>query len=121
MGRCKTGKENEIDTRCGGRKARRRGRRAGARGKGGRWSIKCILAPRGRILIFVEVQSESKCARLTGKRPRLNQRLMSELLSPPGGTPGLGLIQTEKDLVSGSIGGIAQVLVGQVSQPISIP
>jgi len=39
MGRCKTGKENEIDTRCGGRKARRRGRRAGARGKGGRWSI----------------------------------------------------------------------------------
>lgn len=71
--------------------------------------------------IFVEVQSESKCARLTGKRPRLNQRLMSELLSPPGGTPGLGLIQTEKDLVSGSIGGIAQVLVGQVSQPISRP
>ncbi len=95
----------------------------GGRGHVGRAvdGLSCILAPRGRILIFVEVQSESKCARLTGKRPRLNQRLMSELLSPPRGTPGLGLIQTEKDLVSGSIGGIAQVLVGQVSQPISRP
>jgi solute carrier family 25 carnitine/acylcarnitine transporter 20/29 len=38
---------------------------------------------------------------------------MSEILSPPLGTPGLGLTQTQKDLVGGSIGGIAQVLVGQ--------
>jgi solute carrier family 25 carnitine/acylcarnitine transporter 20/29 len=38
---------------------------------------------------------------------------MSEILSPPLGTPGLALTQTQKDLVGGSIGGIAQVLVGQ--------
>lgn len=40
---------------------------------------------------------------------------MSEIISPPLGTPGLRLTQTQKDLVGGSIGGIAQVLVGQVS------
>jgi len=38
---------------------------------------------------------------------------MSEIISPPLGTPGLRLTQTQKDLVGGSIGGIAQVLVGQ--------
>ena len=42
---------------------------------------------------------------------------MSELLSRPGETPGLRLTQTQKDLIGGSIGGIAQVLVGQVSEP----
>jgi hypothetical protein len=39
--------------------------------------------------------------------------VMSEIISPPLGTPGLRLTQTQKDLVGGSIGGIAQVLVGQ--------
>ena len=38
---------------------------------------------------------------------------MSELQSPPIGTPGLGLTQLQKDIIAGSIGGIAQVLVGQ--------
>jgi hypothetical protein len=38
---------------------------------------------------------------------------MSEIISPPLGAPGLRLTQTQKDLVGGSIGGIAQVLVGQ--------
>ncbi|ORY35492.1 mitochondrial carrier domain-containing protein [Naematelia encephala] len=38
---------------------------------------------------------------------------MSELLSPPPHTPSLRLSQTQKDLIGGSIGGIAQVLVGQ--------
>lgn len=38
---------------------------------------------------------------------------MSEIISPPFGAPGLRLTQTQKDLVGGSIGGIAQVLVGQ--------
>lgn len=42
---------------------------------------------------------------------------MSEIISPPLGTPGLKLTQTQKDLVGGSIGGIAQVLVGQVRGP----
>lgn len=40
---------------------------------------------------------------------------MSELISPPPSTPGLRMTQTQKDLIGGSIGGIAQVLVGQVS------
>ena len=39
---------------------------------------------------------------------------MSELLSPPPGQPGLGLTQSQKDLIAGSVGGMAQVLVGQV-------
>ncbi|EIW68366.1 hypothetical protein TREMEDRAFT_32480 [Tremella mesenterica DSM 1558] len=38
---------------------------------------------------------------------------MSELLSPPASTPGLRLSRTQKDLIAGSVGGIAQVLVGQ--------
>lgn len=38
---------------------------------------------------------------------------MSELLSPPVNGAGVGLSQTQKDLVGGSVGGIAQVLVGQ--------
>ncbi|KAI9637565.1 mitochondrial carrier domain-containing protein [Dioszegia hungarica] len=38
---------------------------------------------------------------------------MSELISPPPSTPGLRMTQTQKDLIGGSIGGIAQVLVGQ--------
>ncbi|ORX38374.1 mitochondrial carrier domain-containing protein [Kockovaella imperatae] len=38
---------------------------------------------------------------------------MSELLSPPPTKPGLRLTQTQKDLIGGSVGGIAQVLVGQ--------
>ncbi|UOH83011.1 hypothetical protein LQV05_005724 [Cryptococcus neoformans] len=38
---------------------------------------------------------------------------MSELLSPPPDAAGVPLTQTQKDLVGGSIGGIAQVLVGQ--------
>ena len=38
---------------------------------------------------------------------------MSELLSPPPTVPGLRLTQSQKDLVGGSVGGIAQVLVGQ--------
>ena len=38
---------------------------------------------------------------------------MSELLSPPPVVPGLRLTQSQKDLIGGSIGGIAQVLVGQ--------
>ncbi|GFZ50836.1 Carrier protein YMC1, mitochondrial [Saitozyma sp. JCM 24511] len=38
---------------------------------------------------------------------------MSELLSPPPDSPGLRLTQTQKDLVGGSVGGVAQVLVGQ--------
>ena len=38
---------------------------------------------------------------------------MSELISPPPAQPGLRLSQTQKDLIGGSIGGIAQVLVGQ--------
>ena len=42
-----------------------------------------------------------------------HQRVMSEIISPPLGAPGLRLTQTQKDLVGGSIGGIAQVLVGQ--------
>lgn len=40
---------------------------------------------------------------------------MSELLSPPANEPSLRFSQTQKDLIAGSIGGIAQVLVGQVS------
>ena len=40
---------------------------------------------------------------------------MPELLSPPASKLGLRLTQTQKDLVGGSVGGIAQVLVGQVS------
>lgn len=42
---------------------------------------------------------------------------MSELLSPPPDPAGVPLTQTQKDLVGGSIGGIAQVLVGQVCYP----
>lgn len=42
---------------------------------------------------------------------------MSELLSPPPDAAGVPLTQTQKDLVGGSIGGIAQVLVGQVCCP----
>ncbi|AFR96606.2 solute carrier family 25 (mitochondrial carnitine/acylcarnitine transporter), member 20/29 [Cryptococcus neoformans C23] len=38
---------------------------------------------------------------------------MSELLSPPPDAAGVPLTQTQKDLVGGSVGGIAQVLVGQ--------
>lgn len=38
---------------------------------------------------------------------------MSELLSPPANDPALRFSQTQKDLIAGSIGGIAQVLVGQ--------
>ena len=45
---------------------------------------------------------------------------MSELLSPPPEVPGLRLTQTQKDLVGGSIGGIAQVLVGQVSSGVEM-
>ncbi|KAK4685412.1 hypothetical protein P7C73_g4738, partial [Tremellales sp. Uapishka_1] len=39
---------------------------------------------------------------------------MSDLISPPPTQDGLGMSQTTKDLVGGSVGGIAQVLVGQV-------
>lgn len=35
-------------------------------------------------------------------------------MSPPAESPALRMSQTQKDLVAGSIGGIAQVLVGQV-------
>jgi hypothetical protein len=45
--------------------------------------------------------------------PSSRNLVMSEIISPPLGTPGLRLTQTQKDLVGGSIGGIAQVLVGQ--------
>ena len=44
---------------------------------------------------------------------QVRKLVMSEIISPPLGTPGLRLTQTQKDLVGGSIGGIAQVLVGQ--------
>lgn len=40
---------------------------------------------------------------------------MSELLSPPAESPALRMSQTSKDLIAGSIGGMTQVLVGQVS------
>lgn len=45
---------------------------------------------------------------------------MSELLPAPP-VKGSGLGQTQKDLIAGSVGGMAQVLVGQVSQAIKIP
>ncbi|WWD19161.1 hypothetical protein CI109_103619 [Kwoniella shandongensis] len=38
---------------------------------------------------------------------------MSELLSPPPQPAGIPLSQTQKDLIGGSVGGMAQVLVGQ--------
>ncbi|WVN86295.1 uncharacterized protein L203_101458 [Cryptococcus depauperatus CBS 7841] len=38
---------------------------------------------------------------------------MSELLSPPPNSVGIRLTQTQKDLIGGSMGGMAQVLVGQ--------
>lgn len=43
---------------------------------------------------------------------------MSELLSPPADGAGLPLTQTQKDLIGGSVGGITQVLVGQVCCPL---
>lgn len=45
---------------------------------------------------------------------------MSELLSPPPTQPGLRMTQTQKDLIAGSVGGMTQVIVGQVSAVMDV-
>lgn len=70
-----------------------------------------------RFIIVVRFRSQKHTVKGLIFFARNRHLPMSELLSPPPDAAGVPLTQTQKDLVGGSVGGIAQVLVGQVCCP----